>query len=90
MDNTDPEHTRKLLVDKAVENENEKAVAVAVEKEKAVMVAAIAIPRNPCPEYYNSVNICRLRYDSAYPSAACVTQYNSPFLGSATCRIARK
>jgi hypothetical protein len=76
----------KELFGTAEKAEDMKPIEVAMEAD----AIAIKPPRNPCPEYYNCVNICRLRYDSAYPSAACVTQYNSPFLGSATCRIARK
>jgi hypothetical protein len=64
------------------------AAAAAVDVE--VDVDVDELQRNPCPRYYNSVNICRLRYDSAYPSASCVTQYNSPFVGSPSCRITRK
>ena len=70
------------LVEKA--GADKKAKADPLENAKADAL------RNPCPDYYNRVNVCRLRYDSAYPAAACVTQYNSPFLSSTRCHLIRK
>ena len=84
--------TRKMLPKELLKTAA-KDVAINLEDaatQTAVDVAVDELQRNPCPRYYNSVNICRLRYDSAYPSASCVTQYNSPFVGSPSCRITRK